>query len=196
MFGGSITNDKGFPIVNLLDISESFIGLTYKPEDVSNKGTIVLRSSNIQNGQLDFNDTVRVDKQIREKLIVKQNDILMCSRNGSSRLVGKVALINRLKEEMTFGAFMSIIRSEHYRYLLTYFELDAFRRQIVTGATTTVNQITQNMLSKIYLPLPPIDLQNKYEKFAVQIDKSKFIVQQQIEQLNNLLNSKMNEYFG
>ena len=73
----------------------------------------------------------------------------MCSRNGSAKLVGKVALINNLQEPMSFGAFMMIIRSNYYPYLQTYFQMDAFRRQIKTGATTTINQITGNMMGKI-----------------------------------------------
>ena len=68
----------------------------------------------------------------------------MCARNGSQSLVGKVALIKNLNEPMTFGAFMMIIRSneKYANYLLNYFKTLAFRRQISTGATTTINQIT------------------------------------------------------
>ena len=130
MFGDPVTNEKGWPIVNLNVISESFIGLTYKPEEVSDKGIIVLRSGNIQNNILDFRDTIRVDKVIRDKLLVQRNDILMCSRNGSHHLVGKTTLIDKTDEPMSFGAFMTIIRSKYYRYLLAYFRTDAFRRQI------------------------------------------------------------------
>ena len=45
------------------------------------------------------------------------------------------------------------------------------------------------------LPVPPIELQNEFEKFVKLIDKSKFIVQQQIKDLQELLDSKMDEYF-
>ena len=78
--------------VRLKELGTVFIGLTYKPDNVSNIGTIVLRSSNIQDGQLDLNDVVRVNSTIKEKLIVQSDDILMCSRNGSAKLVGKCAL--------------------------------------------------------------------------------------------------------
>ena len=44
------------PTTNLKDVASYFIGLTYKPTDVSETGTVVLRSSNIQNNILDFND--------------------------------------------------------------------------------------------------------------------------------------------
>ena len=102
---------EGWEVKKLRDVADYFIGLTYSPKDVSNEGTIVLRSSNIQNSELDFSDIVRVNKSFKQGLKVKEGDILMCSRNGSKRLVGKTATITGLKEEMTFGTFMMIIRS-------------------------------------------------------------------------------------
>lgn len=138
MFGDPTTNPKGYPIKVLSEIAEYWNGLTYKPEDVSDEGIIVLRSSNIQNATLDFADIVRVSCKIGDKKYVQDNDILMCSRNGSARLVGKVALIKEVEEPMSFGAFMMIIRSAYYSYLMTYFQMPAFRMQIATGATTTI----------------------------------------------------------
>ena len=41
----------------------------------------------------------------------------------------------------------------------------------------------------------PIELQNQFAEFVKLIDKSKFIVQQQIKELQELLDSKMDEYF-
>ena len=174
MFGDPVTNPKNWEIRKLSELAEYWNGLTYKPENVNENGTIVLRSSNIQDNALDFNDIVRVDCKIKEKHFVKNNDILMCSRNGSAKLVGKVALIKNLEEKTSFGAFMMIIRSNYHQYLFTYFQTDAFRRQIKTGATTTVNQITNNMLNQISIPLPPKELQNDFAAFVQQIDKSKF----------------------
>lgn len=196
MFGDPETNPKGLKKVLLSDIAEYFNGLTYSPDNVTNDGTIVFRSSNIQNSQLDFADTIRVNCFIKDKLFVKDNDILMCSRNGSARLVGKVALIKNLSEPMTFGAFMMIIRSKYYPYLMTYFQMDAFRRQISTGATTTINQITGNMLNKISLPLPKIADINEFAVFVEQVDKSKLAIQKSIDKLETLKKSLIQQYFG
>lgn len=174
MFGDPSTNPKGYPVKVLPEIAEYWNGLTYKPEEVSDEGTIVLRSSNIQNATLDFADIVRVSCKIGDKKYVQDNDILMCSRNGSARLVGKVALIKDIEEPMSFGAFMMIIRSDYYPYLMTYFQMPAFRAQITTGATTTINQITGRMLDIVKLPVPDIDVINEFALFAEQVDKSKF----------------------
>ena len=175
LFGDPQRNPHGYKHTKLSDIATYYNGLTYKPENVATEGTIVLRSSNIQNSQLDFADTVRVDCAIKERLMVQKNDILMCSRNGSAKLVGKVALIKDIQEPMSFGAFMMIIRSHYFGYLMTYFQMDAFRQQIKTSATTTINQITGRMLDDVTIPLPPMSLVDKFATFVEQIDKSKLL---------------------
>ncbi len=174
MFGDPESNTKNYPMVNLSDIANYFNGLTYSPENVSDEGIIVLRSSNIQNSKLDFKDIVRVQLNVKENKIVRKNDILMCSRNGSAKLVGKVALIDNLPEKMAFGAFMMIIRSEYHSYLMSYMQMDAFRRQITTGATTTINQITSRMLDNVKLPLPDMSQVKDFELLVKQVDKLKF----------------------
>ena len=195
MFGDPSLNSRGYHIKHLSEIAEYWNGLTYKPEDVVNNGTIVLRSSNIQNAQLDFEDIVRVNCPISEKKYVQENDILMCSRNGSARLVGKVALIKNVKEPMSFGAFMMIIRSKYYPYLMTYFQMPAFRTQITTGATTTINQITGKMLDEIILPVPRLSELDNYLNFVQQVDKSKFVVQQALNRAQLLFDCLMQKYF-
>lgn len=196
MFGDPESNTKKYPMVNLSDIAQYFNGLTYRPENVSDEGIIVLRSSNIQNSKLDFKDLVRVRLNVKENKMVRENDILMCSRNGSAKLVGKVALIDNLPERMAFGAFMMIIRSEYYAYLLSYFQMDAFRRQITTGATTTINQITSRMLDNVKLPLPEMNEVKDFELLVKQIDKLKFAVQKSLDETQTLFDSLMQQYFG
>lgn len=196
LFGAPEINPNGYPVRSMADIATYWNGLTYKPEDVSEEGTIVLRSSNIQNMQLDFADTVRVSCKIGEKKYVQENDILMCSRNGSAKLVGKVALIKGLAEPMSFGAFMMIIRSDYYPYLMTYFQMAAFRSQIVTGATTTINQITGSMMDKVFVPVPDRRTMDEFADVVSQVDKSKAEIQKSLEQLETLKKALMQKYFG
>ncbi|MDV2456115.1 restriction endonuclease subunit S [Acinetobacter towneri] len=102
-------------------LGEAIIGLTYSPDDIvdEGEGTLVLRSSNVQNKKLVFNDNVYVNRDIPEKLRTKRNDILICARNGSRALIGKNALIDERAEGVSFGAFMSIFRSKYNNYLCT-----------------------------------------------------------------------------
>ena len=174
MVGNPRTNPKGWPMKRLPDVASYTIGLTYKPENVCEDGTIVLRSGNIQEGEIDLYDLVRVNTPIRDNLWVKEGDILMCSRNGSASLVGKVAQIKSIKEPMTYGAFMTIIRSDYSDYLYLYFQSGDFRDQISGGKSSTMNQITQKMLDKIEIPLPNQQIINSLSAILKQADKSKF----------------------
>lgn len=152
---------EGWEEKTLGDIATYSIGLTYKPSDVNETGTIVLRSSNIQDDKLDLKDIVRVKCPIKETLYVKEGDILMCSRNGSARLVGKVALLPAMKERMTYGTFMMIIRSKYTPYLFYFFKSDTFRDQIKHGEANMINQITRYMLDDVYVNTPPLSEQQQ-----------------------------------
>ena len=178
MTGDPRTNPRGWPVKTLSELATYSIGLTYKPENISEEGTIVLRSGNIQNSKIDLADVVRVNCPIKESIYVQKNDILMCSRNGSAALVGKVAQIKDISEPMTYGAFMTVIRSEYSDFLYLYFQSNDFREQVSTGKSSTMNQITQNMLDKISLPLPDDETRNKLSIILHQADKSGFRTQQ------------------
>ncbi len=180
-----VNNITRAPVLSLSQVAEYFNGLTYSPKDVSENGTIVLRSSNIQNGQMKYDDIVRVDKKIKEKLIVRDSDILVCSRNGSKALIGKSAMIGDAEEIMTFGTFMMIIRSKYNNYLQWFFKSSLFRSQIVQGENTMINQITRYMLDKVTLPFPSEDTQRKIASELSQIDA-------QIRELTEIYCSKKN----
>lgn len=153
---------KGWEWTRIRNISQSYIGLTYSPTDVSSRGTIVLRSSNIQNGKIVLNDVVRVSKEISEKLQVEKNDIIICARNGSAKLVGKSAVVTDVTEPMTFGAFMAICKTALYQYVSIFLQSDLFFSQLrgVSG-TTTINQLTQNNFNDFWIPIPPANEQKR-----------------------------------
>ena len=78
--------------VRLGSIGETNIGLTYKPSDVTSDGVPVLRSNNIQNGQMDYSELLYVSCTVPERAYAHKGDILICARNGSRALVGKSAI--------------------------------------------------------------------------------------------------------
>ncbi len=151
------------------NVSNSYIGLTYKPTDIDEKGTIVLRSCNIRNGKLALEDIVRVSSSISEKMLIEENDIIICARNGSKRLVGKSALARNLPEPMTFGAFMAICKTPIYEYMFAYLQSDLFFGQLRdVSNTTTINQLTQNKFNDFLIPIPPV---REQERIAFKISQ-------------------------
>lgn len=196
-FGDPNINPNSFPLMDLIDICDAIsTGITYKPEMVAEAGTLVLRSSNIQESKFMLDDVVRVQMQLKESQYVRKNDILMCSRNGSARLVGKVCLIPDLNEKMTWGAFMTIIRSQFFQFLFHYFRLPAFREQLKKTKTSTVNQITIGMLKNIKLPVPPLALQEAFAEKVEAIDAQKAKVEAEIAELQTLLDARMDFWFN
>ena len=76
-FGDPVTNPKGWEVKRLVDVCNAIsTGITYKPENVADNGTIVLRSSNIQNSSFLLDDIVRIDTPLKPSQYVKKNDIL------------------------------------------------------------------------------------------------------------------------
>ena len=125
------------------EVGETIIGLTYKPSDVVNKdGIIVFRSSNIKNGVIDYSDLVRVNKVIKERIITKENDILVCARNGSQRLIGKNAIIKKGDANNTFGAFMMVYRSNDNPFILPLLSTKRYISQVSENLGARINQIT------------------------------------------------------
>ena len=153
---------QGWEWARIRDISRSYIGLTYSPADVYPNGPIVLRSSNIKDGKLHLDDIVRVKASVPEKLWVEKNDIIICARNGSKKLVGKSAIIPEVSEPMTFGAFMAICKTSLWKYVFCFLQSDLFFSQLreVSG-TTTINQLTQNNFNGFLIPIPPYSEQER-----------------------------------
>ncbi len=149
---GEIPED--WQCVRLGEIGQCIIGLTYSPRNVSDSGVLVLRSSNVQNGKLAYQDNVFVNMELPERVIVKEGDILICVRNGSRQLIGKCALIDQKAEGFAFGAFMSIYRTSAHDYIFYQFQSDLIQNQINETMGATINQITNKDLSGFKIPIP------------------------------------------
>lgn len=90
---------------------------------------------------------------------------------------------------------MAVIPSEQIctEYLLAWFDqMDL--AEIANGSA--VPQINNKDLEPLIIPLPQMETQQKFAAFAAQVDKSRFIVQQQIEKLQTLYGSLAQEYFS
>jgi len=142
--------------VKLGDVAKTFTGLTYSPNCIDKRGTLVLRSSNIKDGRLCFEDNVFVSMEIPERAIVQENDILICVRNGSRNLIGKCALITKDAVGMAFGAFMTVLRSNTIdpKLLLYIWQSNSIQRQVANNIGATINQITNADFNRFEISYP------------------------------------------
>jgi type I restriction enzyme, S subunit len=141
------------------EVGQSLIGLTYRPEDTRDHGTLVLRSSNVQNDRLAYENNVYVDSSLPlpSRVIVEEGDILICVRNGSKQLIGKSALIDAEAAGSAFGAFMSVFRTKISGFVFYQFQSDVIQTQINEIMGATINQITNKDMAAFQIPLPPSD---------------------------------------
>lgn len=167
-------------ITKLKYIGTSIIGLTYNPNNLCGKdeGVLILRSSNIQHGKLILNDNVYIKGYIPKKLFIRENDIVICSRNGSRELIGKCALAKKEDEKYSFGAFMTVFRSKLNFYVFQILNSEIFKKQAGKFLTSTINQLTVNNFNSFEIPLPPKDEQEKIVEY----------IENKISKIDKLLN--------
>ena len=146
----------GWKWCNLSMVGTTNIGLTYRPADIDTQGIIVLRSCNIVKDEINLTDLVRVKTSIRENQFVQKDDILICARNGSRSLVGKCTLIPEFDEKVSFGAFMAVYRTPYFNYIVHFLRSNFFRSVFDDSNSTAINQLTQDMLKRAVIPLPPL----------------------------------------
>ena len=147
-----------------------FNGLTYTPDDVQETGTLVLRSSNVKNGEIVDADNVYVSDEVVTSENVKEGDIIVVVRNGSRALIGKHAQIKASMPNTVIGAFMSGIRSEHSSFVNALLDTSAFENEIAKNMGATINQITGYMFSKMEFMIPSGEEQDKIGAYFKQLD--------------------------
>ena len=177
-------------------------GVSYKPsdvhEDLSDNTSIVLRSNNIDGGQVNFDDLVYVDSErVSEHQVLNAGDIVMCGSNGSKKLVGKAALLNETPRENTsFGAFCLGIRCKSSiipEYLATYFQTSLYRDKIeALGSGSNILNIKPDHIYDLEIPIPSLGEQETFVSIVKQADKSKFELKKSIEAIDKVIKSLIN----
>ena len=181
-------------------IGNAIIGLTYDPSNLCDEenGTLVLRASNLKDGEFVYGDKLNayVNVKVSDKLTIKKDDILICSRNGSRDLIGKCAIAAEHDAGVTFGAFTTVFRSEINPYLIQILNSEIFRFLSGSFLTSTINQLTIGNLNSISVPLPPEKEQQQIRKSLEEerglIDTAISAQQAQIDKLKEYKASLIN----
>ncbi|EFI71926.1 putative type I restriction enzyme EcoKI specificity protein, partial [Segatella baroniae B14] len=201
-------NEK-YPLQKLKTHIDVIRGVSYKPVDIkeetSDSISVILRSNNIINGQINFDDVVYVDnKRVTTEQVLSKGDIVMCGSNGSKKLVGKAAMINTIPSYRTsFGAFCLGIRCKESilpEYLSVYFQTPKYREVIeFLGSGSNILNIKPEHIYNLEIPIPSLEDQKHFVTIAEQADKSGFdgLISQFIEMFGQspLIND-MNECFS
>jgi type I restriction enzyme S subunit len=164
-------NDGEWEEKKLIKLGAMIGGLTYSPNDVREKGLLVLRSSNVQNSQIVLDDCVYVNPDIKGANLTQPDDILVCIRNGSKALIGKNAIIPKDIPFATHGAFMSVFRAERPKFVFQLFQTDAYNRQVNADLGATINSINGGNFLKYKFIVPKPQEQQKIADCLSSLDE-------------------------
>lgn len=173
-------------------------GLTYTPSSISKTGIRVLRSSNIDEDQFVLKeDDVFVDESKISIPFVEKGDILITAANGSSRLVGKHAIIDST-EKMVHGGFMLLAKSDQYKFINALLSSNWYTHFIdrsVLGGNGAIGNLSKSDLENEVPLFPSDEEQKQIGEFFQKIDKSISLQQQKLDKLKDLKKAYLNELF-
>ena len=150
---------------SLLSQVEVRRGLTYKPNDVRSKGARVLRSSNIVDDSFVIaDDDVFVSKDVINIPRVSNGDILVTAANGSTKLVGKHAIIKNLPgdEIVVHGGFMLLFKTEQNYFVNAWMSSNEYKRvlQFVQGGNGAIGNLSSAILKSTKMSVPSFSEQS------------------------------------
>lgn len=201
MFGSYPANEKGWITGTIRDVV-SDVRYGSSPPAVDGGQYPYLRMNNITyGGELDLTDTKRIDipEKELEKCSVRKGDVLF-NRTNSKELVGKTCVYDR-DELMVLAGFVIRVRVNERvlpEFLSAFLNTDFSKQMLLSLCKTAIGQANINAqeMQNIGLYLPPIELQQQFVNFKIQIDKSKVVVQKALDETQLLFDSLMQQYFG
>ncbi|RRG06478.1 MAG: restriction endonuclease subunit S [Lactobacillus sp.] len=178
------------------EIVEFYSGLTYSPDNVQEKGTFVLRSSNVRNGEIVDADNVYVSHDVVNSSNVQKGDIIVVVRNGSRDLIGKHGQIKHQMGNTVIGAFMTGIRSETPDFTNAMLDTQQFAIEINKNLGATINQITTGSFKKMAFVVPiNVEERNAVGAFFRNIDDLITLHQRKLEKLQELKKGYLQKMF-
>lgn len=189
-------NAEAWELRKLTDEIKLYRGLTYSPNDViKESGTLVLRSSNVKNGEIVDADNVYVNSEIVNSDNVQVGDIIVVVRNGSRSLIGKHAQIKEKMDNTVIGAFMTGMRSTNSSFINALLNTSTFENEVEKNLGATINQITNGMFQNMQFMFPGNEEQRKIGNYFTNIDTLITLHQCKLEKMKALKKAYLTEMF-
>ena len=173
--------------------------MTYKPNDVTDSGIRVLRSSNIDEDSFIENDD---DVFVKESAVnisqVRDGDILITSANGSNRLVGKHAIITKAGQAV-HGGFMLVASAYGNPYFLNASMSSKwytnFVNMYVAGGNGAIGNLKKSDLENQVIRVPCEEEQLRLGQFFKSLDQTITLHQRKLESMKLLKKSLLQKMF-
>lgn len=210
LFGDPVENPKRYYVATLQELIDKDY-ITYhldgnhggdypRSEEFVASGVPYISANCIVNGEIDFSKAKFLTSERAGKLrkgIAQDEDVLF----AHNATVGPTVVLHTDEEKVILGTSLTAYRCNKDEimpnYLKAYMLSDGFVRQYSGEMKqTTRNQVPITAQKKYLFLIPPIKEQNQFADFVHQIDKSKLIVQKELDETQLLFDSLMQEYFG
>ena len=202
MFGDPVMNEKGWITKSLLDMGRCKNGMNFHYDDEGVEINCLGVGDFKELSIIDNTDelpTVSLKEMPSEEYLLKDDDIVFVRSNGNKALVGRSIAVYPGNVPTTFSGFCIRYRKHDNEiivpYLLRALKADSMRMKM-TGRGANIQNLNQQILGTLVIPIPPLDLQNQFADFVHQVDKLKLQVQKSLDETQTLFDSLMQQYFG
>lgn len=198
MFGDPVTNEKGWEVKKLGEVSESELGKTLNSS--KNKGKLYpyLCAVNVLWNKIDTSTLkeTRFEETELERYSVKKGDLLVCEGGD----IGRAAI---WQEEYPIQYQNALHRLRFKDTIIPCFclmFLQSLKEKGILdtryGKGVTIKHLVKSALLSIPIPLPPLSLQQSFASKIEAIEQQKALIQQSITETETLFNSRMDYYFN
>ena len=192
LFGDPILNPKGFPVYRMDEVVEFQGGSQPDKKYFEYEQT----EDNIRLIQIrDY----KTDKYITyiPKSMAKRfctADDIMIGRYGPPIF----QILQGIEGSFNVALMKATPKMGNREFIRQFLKQDCLLEYLEGMSKRTAGQdgIQMDKLKAYPFPMPPIELQDEFERFVKQTDKSKVVVQKALDEAQTLFDSLMQEYFG
>ncbi|MDC1531247.1 restriction endonuclease subunit S [Amylibacter sp.] len=171
---------KSWEVKRLGDFSEFRNGLNFskKSQGVGLKIVGVGDFKNYERPKYSNLSEINPDGVIREDDYLKENDFIFVRSNGNRNLIGRSLYIKNIgAKKVSYSGFVIRCRIDFSEEITPnfcncIFQSSLFKKKIYdAGAGTNISNLSQELLSEIFLQFPPVEEQNKISQILNSISK-------------------------
>ena len=189
MFGDPATNPKGWTTKRLLSMGDCKNGMNFHAGDTGMKihclGVGDFKNLSVIDGT-EHLPVISLNEAPSEESLLRDGDIVFVRSNGNKALVGRCLVVYPRSTPTTYSGFCIRYRltsgEVDSAYLLWVLKMDSMRKKMA-GRGANIQNLSQQVLAALDIPLPPIELQKQFVAFVNQADQSKSALQRTITSL-------------
>ena len=199
MFGDIKTNDKNWKLFEIKEIS-NIITRGKTPKYALSSNIFVINQACIYWDKIKY-ENMKFHIEDENLLFLKNKDVLINSTGAGT--LGRMNIIqNIIHEKFTIDSHVMLVRLKDEKtlplYFINIFMNEKYQKDLllkcVNGSTNQI-ELSKEKFSKFKIPVPPIELQNKFAERIEKITKLSFEIEEAIKEAENLYNSLISKYF-